>query len=159
MGCLGLTLRLRDVRADGLHERGEEEEAEPVALLPEEVGVRDAAGVPGQVQGEGWSSVLARRLGAAAGGVFCGRAAKRGGCGAQCAARCDAARCDAAARRGAHIELKVVPVFLLRRRCSSSTVIMLRALASLYAFAPSKASLGEAAMVEERSPPARKPSS
>ena len=90
------------------------------------------------MQGEGWTAVLARRLGAAAGGVFCGRAAKRGGCGAQqCAAWCDAAWCDAAARRGAHIELKVVPVFLLRRRCSSSTVIMLSALASLYAFAPS----------------------
>ena len=89
------------------------------------------------MQGEGWSAVLARRLGAAVGGVFCGRAAKRGGCGARYAARCDAARCDAAARRGAHIELKVVPVFSLRRRCSSSTVIMLSALASLYALAPS----------------------
>ena len=38
-------LLLGHVGADGLHQVGEEEEAEPAALLPEEVGVGNAAGV------------------------------------------------------------------------------------------------------------------
>ena len=38
-------LLLSDVRADGLHEVGEEEEAEPTPLLAEEIRVGDAAGV------------------------------------------------------------------------------------------------------------------